>query len=142
MGDIAWILAQLKDKSFNNPDKASENKVGIGENAGNHLLLLFQQCFLPFQKHHLPILAFCFVCAKGLTMDMFQNFCNNHFPNNPWFLHVCSTSLLKTLWEKEKLLVMSNFSFSHHVFYPFGGLSGIFIRFKNVIYKLFQFGRV
>ena len=22
----------------------------------------------------------------------------------------------KTLWEKEKLLVMSNFSFSHHVF--------------------------
>ena len=27
------------------------------------------------------------------------------FPNKPWFLHVCSTSLLKTLWEKEKLLV-------------------------------------
>ena len=24
----------------------------------------------------------------------------------PWFLRVCSTSLLKTLWEKEKLLVM------------------------------------
>ena len=23
-------------------------------------------------------------------------------------------------WEKEKLLVMSNFSFSHSVFYPFG----------------------
>ena len=23
----------------------------------------------------------------------------------PWFLRVCSTSLLKTLWEKEKLLV-------------------------------------
>ena len=36
----------------------------------------------------------------------------NPFPNKPWFLHVCSTSLLKTLWEKEKLLVMSNFSFS------------------------------
>ena len=29
---------------------------------------------------------------------------------------VCSTSLLKTLWEKEKLLVMSNFSFFHRVF--------------------------
>ena len=25
---------------------------------------------------------------------------------NPWFLHVCNTSLLKTLWEKEKLLDM------------------------------------
>ena len=43
----------------------------------------------------------------------------NSFPNKPWFLRVCSTSLLKTLWEKEKLLVMSNFSFSNSVFYLF-----------------------
>ena len=35
----------------------------------------------------------------------------NPFPNKPWFLRVCSTGLLKTLWEKEKLLVKSNFSF-------------------------------
>ena len=42
----------------------------------------------------------------------------NPFPNKPWFSRVYSTSLLKTLWEKEKLL-MSNFSFSHSVFYPF-----------------------
>ena len=41
------------------------------------------------------------------------------FPNKPWFLRVCSKSLLKTLREKEKLLVMSNFSFSHSVSYPF-----------------------
>ena len=40
----------------------------------------------------------------------------NTFPNKPWFLRVCSTSLLKTQWEKEKLLVTSNFSFSHSVF--------------------------
>ena len=39
----------------------------------------------------------------------------NRFPNKPWFLRVCSTSLLKTLGEKEKLLVTSNFSFSHSV---------------------------
>ena len=32
---------------------------------------------------------------------------------------VCSTSLLKTLRKKEKLLVTSNFSFSHSDFYPF-----------------------
>ena len=43
----------------------------------------------------------------------------NSFPYKPWFLFVCSTNLLKTLWEKEKLLVTSNFSFSHSVFYPF-----------------------
>ena len=34
------------------------------------------------------------------------------------FLRVCSTSILKTRWEEEKLLVMSNFSFSNSVFYP------------------------
>ena len=53
--------------------------------------------------------------------------CFNCFPNKAWFLRVCSTSLLKTLWEK-KLLVTSNFSFSHSVFYPFGELSLIFVK--------------
>ena len=66
----------------------------------------------------------------------------HHFPNKPWFLHVGSTSLLKTLWEKEKLLVTNNFSFSHSVFYPFGELSAILVKFKIVGCKLFQFGRV
>ena len=49
---------------------------------------------------------------------------------------------LKTLWEKEKLLVTSNFSFSLSVFYPFGKLSAIFINFEIVPCKLFQFGRL
>ena len=44
----------------------------------------------------------------------------NPFPNKPWFSRVCSSSLLKTLCEKEKMLVTSNFSFSQHVFYLFG----------------------
>ena len=60
----------------------------------------------------------------------------------PRFLCVCSTSLLKTLQEKEKLLVMSNFSFSHSVFYLFKELSAILIKFEIVVGKLFQFGRV
>ena len=66
----------------------------------------------------------------------------NPFPNKPWFLSVCNTSLLKTLWEKEKLLVTSNFSFSHSVFYPLGELCAIFIKFEIVVCKYFQFGRV
>ena len=66
----------------------------------------------------------------------------NPFPNKPWFLRVCSTSLLKTLREKEKLLVTSNFSFSHSVFYLFGELSAIFNKLEIVVCKLFQFGRV
>ena len=64
------------------------------------------------------------------------------FPNKPWFLRVCITRLLKTLWEKEKLLVTSNFSFSHSVFYPFEELPSIFIIFEIVVCKLFHFGRV
>ena len=60
----------------------------------------------------------------------------NPFPNKPWFLRVCSTNLLKTQWEKEKLLVTSNFSFFHSVFFPFGELSTIFIKFEIVVCKL------
>ena len=63
------------------------------------------------------------------------------FPNKRWFIHVCSRSLLKTRSEKEKLLVTSNFSFANSVFYPFGELSGISIKFEIVVCKL-EFGRV
>ena len=66
----------------------------------------------------------------------------NPFPNKPWFLRVYSESLLKTLREKEKLLVTSNFSFYHSIFYLFGRLSAIFFKFEIVVCKLFQFGRV
>ena len=48
----------------------------------------------------------------------------------------------KTLWEKEKLLVTSNFSFSHCVFYLVGELSAILITFEFVTCKLFQFGSI
>ena len=49
----------------------------------------------------------------------------NSFPSKPWFLSVCGTSLLKTLREMEKLLVASNISFFHSVFYSFGELSAV-----------------
>ena len=42
--------------------------------------------------------------------------CTNPFPNKPLFLLICIASLLKPLWEKEKLLTTSNFSFSHSGF--------------------------
>ena len=62
----------------------------------------------------------------------------NPFPNKPWFSCVCSTSLLKTLWEKEKLLVRAISPFPT----AFSTLSTIFSYFKIVVSKLFQFGRV
>ena len=45
---------------------------------------------------------------------------------------------LKTQWEKEKLLVLNNFSFSYIVFYPSIELSAIFIKSNIVICKLFN----
>ena len=66
----------------------------------------------------------------------------NPFPDKPWFLRVCGTSLLKTLWVKEKLLATSNFSFSHSVFYLFGEYSAIFIKFEIIVCKLLQCGPV
>ena len=56
----------------------------------------------------------------------------NPFPSKPWFLRVCNRNLLKTRWEKEKLLVTSNFSFPHSVFYLIGELSAIFIKLKKL----------
>ena len=52
--------------------------------------------------------------------------------------YVSAVQVLETLWEKEKLLIMSNFSFSHSVFYWFGEVSAIFIKFKIVSCKLCQ----
>ena len=51
-------------------------------------------------------------------------------PNKPWFLSVCCTTVKH--WEKEILLVPSNFSFSHSVFYLFRELCAIFIKFEIV----------
>ena len=41
-----------------------------------------------------------------------------------------------------KVLVTSNFSFSHSIFYRFGELSAIFIKFEIVVCKHFDSGRV
>ena len=70
-------------------------------------------------------------------------FCHlvNPFPNNPWFLRVCSTSLLKTLGKGE-IACNRQFSFSHSLFYLFEELSAIFNKTEIVICKLFQFGQV
>ena len=73
-----------------------------------------------------------------VSMGIGVSFCVNPFPSKPWFLRVCSTSLLKTMGKKEKLLVMSNFSFFHTVFYPFEELSAIFIKFKLLFANSFS----
>ena len=82
----------------------------------------------------------CFSIADSDRLHNYGTERVNSFPNKPLFLRVCNIRLLKTLWEKEKLLVMSNFSCSRSVFYPFRKLSAIFIKVEIVVCKLFQFG--
>ena len=126
------------------------NTVGKGEIAHSEQFLLFQQCFLPVWRtgcnfhwtwNCLPLfyLFFFFSVWKSLKFVLWQSI--NPFPKKPWILRVWSASLLKTLWEKEKLLITSNFSFFHSVFYPLE-LYAIFIKIEIFVCKLFQFGRV
>ena len=68
--------------------------------------------------------------------------CINHFPNKPWFFKCLHYKSFENTAEKEKLLVTSNISFSHGVFYPSEELSAIFINFEIVVCKLFQLGKV
>ena len=146
-----------------------ENIERKGENAGCQHSLLFPQCFQKaflsrgvksrdsvvktyssckrkFQKSIDRCTGYGDVTELILKIGFSIHRINNSngfnpFSNKPRFLRVCNTSLLKTLWEKEKLLVTSNFSFSHSVFFPFRELSAISIKFDIVVCKLFQFGR-
>ena len=119
----------------------------------NSIFFLFQQCFLLFPKSGLVFQPYLFCHLQMLSMqtmsktlpfgkEFTQQNSINPFLNKPWFLRVCSTRLLKTLREEEKLLVTSNFSSSHSVFYLFAELSAIFNKYEILVCKLFQFGRV
>ena len=102
-----------------------ENIVGKGENAGNQHFLLFPQCFQKASFSEVVENRDC-VVTKELPLSQ----------TSPGF-YVWGRSLLKTPWEKEKLLVTSNLFFSHSVFYPFAVLSALFIKFEIVVCKLY-----
>ena len=103
--------------------------------------LIFLKCFYTPSGTTLDHLGFhskgiSLKCTKEFLLDQTQSIpsiisffhndfleCErviNPFPNKPWFLRVCSSSLFKTLWEKEKLLItaISPFPtvFSTHVY--------------------------
>ena len=62
----------------------------------------------------------------------------NLFPHNDTFWRPWETSFLKTLWEKEKMLVTSNFSFSHSVFYRWNNFLPFSSNFKLSSAKSFN----
>ena len=70
-------------------------------------------CFYPFWELSAIFAILKIVVCKFFQFRRVQNLLFgkglNPFPNNKtWFLRVCCTSLLKTQWEKKKLLVTSN----------------------------------
>ena len=84
-----------------------KNTVEKGENAGYQHSLLFPQCF---QK------AF----SSGLEKDRIVGLLRfNPFPSKPLFLGACNESLLKTLWEKETLLIPQCFRPIQRTFHNF-----------------------
>ena len=59
-----------------------------------------------------------FLPCVGSRGHTFSLILINSFPIKPWFLHVCSISLLKTLWEKEKIAHDEQFLFFLQCFLP------------------------
>ena len=117
---------------------AFDQNVSFHVNQTDYIILRMIFCTLSLRCFHRDWFEFEFMDGVYFIYHV-SVFNLNPFPNKPWFLRVRRTSLLKTLWEKEKLLVTSNFSFSHSVFYPFRELSAIFIKFELVVCKLTQF---
>ena len=104
-----------------------ENTVGKGENAVTRSSLFFPFILIILSRNHqnLPF------CCDGLNLSQ----------TSPGFISVCKASPLKALWEKEKLLLTSNFSFSHCLFYSFEEVSAFYsavhIKFEIFVCKLF-----
>ena len=109
------------DENSRNFSKWVENTVGKGEIAPYEQFLLFPLCF---QELYFPGVS------KGVTVWEWYN----PFPNKPWFLPFCKCKSFENAVGKGET---SNFSFSLSVFYTFGKISAIFIKFKIVVCKLF-----
>ena len=56
--------------------------------------------------------------GRDKKLGLFVNWLKKVYPflDKLMFLHVCSTNLLKIMWEKEILLITSNVSFSNSAF--------------------------
>ena len=59
----------------------------------------YQEAYHVIIDHQLPLVWQQLIHEAEWSFDM--QVLINPFPNKPWFLRVCSKSLLKTLWEKE-----------------------------------------
>ena len=97
--------------------------------------LLFPQCFQRacFPEASKGVIVWEWVKAKWIIVfsKKYPNFYHFILSQTCCGFYVPAVQVfLKTLWEKEKSLVMSNFSFSNTVIYLTGELYTIFIKFQ------------
>ena len=117
--------------TFNGPkEEGFGNTVGIGENAGNQHFLHFTQCFLPYERETIIVTISNLSSANTFNFDQAKLFTKRQIFNWTKFkafvddiLNVAKIMISvlgkKKLWEKEKILVTSIFSFSHNAFKSF-----------------------
>ena len=119
---ICLVVALLRDLQLNAslPDPSVHVKhfsCSGSKYNGENLIGLFLECLF---KSDLKLFTLpAETISAGKLFHVSTILCENVFdslPNKPWFLRICSTSLLKTLWEKE----YCNFSCSYSVFHSFG----------------------
>ena len=80
------------------------------------------------------------LCTKEFN-DWLIVWCLTLSQTSPGF-YVSAVQVFRKHWGKRRnCSLWAIFSFFHSVFYPFGELFSIFIKFKIVVCKLFQFGK-
>ena len=82
---------------------AFDQNVSFHVNQTDYIILRMIFCMLSLRCFHRDWFEFEFMDGVYFIYHV-SVFNLNPFPNKPWFLRVRRTSLLKTLWEKEKLL--------------------------------------
>ena len=98
-------------------------------------LIMNQHCRIPDSSRQNDFFS-------SIHGSLFSNNGNSSLPHNPDFKRPRKRRLLKTLWEKEKMLVPSIFSLSHNVFYPFRNKFQFLSPIHFVVCKCFQFAPV
>ena len=110
------------DTKFSNFFKLNANNMGTRSHVYIVPLVVIFTKHLLTVNYQLTLRKFTFIPNVNKFSQFLNNlvviFSFNPFPNKPLFLLFCSTSLLKTLGEKEKLLVTGNFflSYTHTLF--------------------------
>ena len=94
---------------------STENAMGKGENARHEQFLLFSQNFQDLYSRYVKTKAY----LRKKLIHPFPNYKLKEIADdNLMKMAESSSNRSKTLCEKEELLIMSNFSFSHGVFVP------------------------